>query len=548
MSALPNTAAHPIAYFCAEFGLESQLPLYAGGLGILAGDTLKQAADDHLYMVGVGLLYRGRGSVQGITPEGRQFETDAQFDPVNAGLEHVYREGQPLFIAVAIGETKIWLRCWKKVLADTVTLYLLDTETEQNQLHERSITHELYAGSQESQLKQQMLLGIGGAKLLDTLGITPQLYHLNEGRPSFLIWEVIRQLEERQNLPYHAAWRLAREKIVYTNHTLVAAGNNSYSPHLVRAFAKPYAKLAEGNVDLLLFAGLSKQSDYFSNTIFSLNSSRQASGVSKNHTVLSRQTWPEYHWSSITNGIHFGTWQSPAIVAAQANPTLLWQAHLQEKENLRAVVQARTGYSYDPSWLVVSWARRMAGYKRVTALFADVPRLQALLTQAGRPILLLVAGKAHIQDEVGKDVLQQIIRLMQKELAGHALFVPNYDITLAQHLTRGSDIWLNTPEVGKEACGTSGMKALANGVLQCTVPDGWAAEVNWEEIGWSLDSDNVSEEIYTTFEQKIVPLFYECDADNCPTQWVKMMQGSIYIAENFSARRMLKEYQEKLYQ
>jgi len=328
----------------------------------------------------------------------------------------------------------------------------------------------------------------------------------------------------------------------------VAAGNNAYSPHLIRAFAKPYAKLAGGNVDMLLFSGFSKNGGYFSNTIFSLNSSRKASGVSKNHTELSKKLWPEYHWSSITNGIHFGTWQSPAIVAAQTDPEMLWQAHQQEKEQLRAVVQERTGFTYDPNWLVVSWARRMAGYKRVTALFADIPRLKRLITQADRPILLLIAGKAHVQDEAGKNMLQHIIHYMQNELSGHALFVPNYNIALAQHMTRGSDIWLNTPELGKEACGTSGMKALANGVLQCTVPDGWAAEVDWSDIGWSLENNNISEEIYTTLEQKILPLYHERGSNNYPAQWVKMMQQSIHTAERFSAQRMLRAYQEKLYQ
>ncbi|MDA1079277.1 MAG: alpha-glucan family phosphorylase [bacterium] len=547
MSALTNTAAHPIAYFCAEFGIESELPFYAGGLGILAGDTLKQAADDGVHMVGVGLLYRGIGSVQRITETGRQYEVDAEFDPVSAGLEHIYHDEQPLFIGIKIADTKIWLRCWKKVISATVTLYLLDTETEQNLMHERNITHELYAGSQESQLKQQLLLGIGGARLLDKLGIIPRVYHLNEGRPSFLIWELIRQLRERQQLIYHAAWRIAKEKIVYTNHTLVAAGNNAYSPHLIRAFAQPYGELADGNTELLLYSGLSNQGDYFSNTIFSLNSSSKASGVSKNHTELSRQQWPEYHWESITNGVHFGTWQSRAIAAAQQDRQQLWQSHLQEKEALRAVVQERTGYSYDPNWLVVSWARRMAGYKRVDAVFADINRLSQILSNATRPVLLLVAGKAHIQDQAGKDTLQKIISYMQRELSGHALFVPDYNIALAQHLTRGSDVWLNTPEQGKEACGTSGIKALSNGVLQCTVADGWAAEVDWSGLGWELDSNEISQQIYSTLEEKIIPTYYERTNEEYPIKWVEMMQRSISAAEQFSAARMLREYQEKLY-
>jgi len=478
MTGLPLSPEHPIAYFSAEFGISSAVPIYAGGLGILAGDTLKQAADEKVPMVGVGLMYRGHNVVQEISSEGWQSDKDYLFDPLSVGLEHVYQGDQPLFIKVELGNTTIWLRVWKWVLGPTVTLYFLDSETDQNQLHERSITQELYAGSEELQIKQQLLLSIGGVRLLETLGISPSIYHVNEGRPSFLIWELIVNLQHRYDLNYSQAWELARKKIVYTNHTLVAAGNVNYPADLLRAFITPYAAKLGVHPDILLLPGKNDDSNRFFTTTFALRASRKSSGVSKIHTQLSRQQWPEYDWVSITNGVHFGTWQSESVASRSENPEALWAAHMQEKKQLAEFVTNRTGYSYDPERLVITWARRIAGYKRADAIFADIARLQAIIKNADRPVQLLIAGKAHQLDDDGKKRLQRIIKYMQRELSGSALFVPNYDIDVAKALTRGSDIWLNTPEIGREACGTSGMKALSNGVLNCTVADGLEAEVD----------------------------------------------------------------------
>ncbi|NCN24286.1 MAG: hypothetical protein COU65_01005 [Candidatus Pacebacteria bacterium CG10_big_fil_rev_8_21_14_0_10_42_12] len=547
MTGLPLSPEHPIAYFSAEFGISSAVPIYAGGLGILAGDTLKQAADEKVPMVGVGLMYRGHNVVQEISSEGWQSDKDYLFDPLSVGLEHVYQGDQPLFIKVELGNTTIWLRVWKWVLGPTVTLYFLDSETDQNQLHERSITQELYAGSEELQIKQQLLLSIGGVRLLETLGISPSIYHVNEGRPSFLIWELIVNLQHRYDLNYSQAWELARKKIVYTNHTLVAAGNVNYPADLLRAFITPYAAKLGVHPDILLLPGKNDDSNRFFTTTFALRASRKSSGVSKIHTQLSRQQWPEYDWVSITNGVHFGTWQSESVASRSENPEALWAAHMQEKKQLAEFVTNRTGYSYDPERLVITWARRIAGYKRADAIFADIARLQAIIKNADRPVQLLIAGKAHQLDDDGKKRLQRIIKYMQRELSGSALFVPNYDIDVAKALTRGSDIWLNTPEIGREACGTSGMKALSNGVLNCTVADGWAAEVDWNGKGWVLDSNNISDHLYNTLEREIVPLYYEKEGKSFPSRWVEMMGNSIDYASEFSAARMLNQYQTDLY-
>lgn len=539
--------AHPVAYFCAEFGFDANVPIYAGGLGILAGDTIKQAADSNFPMIGVGLLSRGFGMRQYITPEGEQVDQDWFFDPRSVGLENVYVDDEPLFVKVHLTEVTVWLRCWKKTFANGVVLYLLDSETDQNQLPERSLTQVLYCGTKELQLKQQLLLGIGGVKLLTKLGIHPSLYHLQEGRPAFLHWQLIRQLMDTHKIEYESARRLAKEKTVYTNHTLVAAGNQSYSMDLLHVLAGYYAEKMKISIDELLKQGIDGDPTQFSVTRFALNVSRKASGVSKLHSKLSEEQWPEYRWTNITNGVHFPTWQSPRIAATKNSPHELWQNHLQEKQDLANFVQAQTGYTFDPNRLVITWARRLAGYKQMEILFTDVQRLAKLIKQVDRPVQILLAGKAHQGDVQGKKLLKQIIGYMQNELSGHALFVPNYNISVAQALVRGSDLWLNTPIHGQEACGTSGMKAASNGVAQCTVPDGWAAEVDWSSTGWALTPNFTAENLYDLLENEIIPTFYERDHEGRPVKWIEMMQKTIEMADHFSAQRMLIEYQSNLY-
>ncbi len=548
---------HPIAYFCAEFGFDHHLPLYAGGLGVLAGDTLKAATDAKLPFVGVGLLYRGDKAIQEIDLNGMQQDRDHVYDPLTEGLEHVYLDEQPLFVHVNLSEVVIWARVWKKTFSDSVTLYLLDADTDQNQLSERSITHALYHGSEESQLKQQLLLGIGGVKLLRLLGIHPAVYHLNEGRPAFLHWKLTHQLMEEHGLDYPTAQRKAKSMTVYTNHTLVAAGNNSIDIGMLSRFAKHYAEELGINMAELMQAGAEGEAvDRFFMTRFALNSSRKANGVSSLHSRLSALTWPGFDWTNITNGVHMPTWQSPAvaqlITEANRNPmqiddTKLWQAHTADKQRLAEFVQQRTGYGYDPNWLVITWSRRLAGYKRLSDVFADIERLRGILHTADRPVKLLVAGKAHTLDQAGKVMLQGIIKHMSTQLAGHALFIPNYNLEVAGYLTRGSDVWLNIPEYGKEACGTSGMKAASNGVLQCTVADGWAQEVDWNGMGWAVPTDGVSQAVYQTLENEILPMFYDRNHQGLPMKWLERMKKTITLAPQYSAERMLNDYQRELY-
>lgn len=541
------TPQTPIAYFCAEFGLDSNLPLYAGGLGVLAGDTIKEASDRNLPFVGVGLLYRGERAIQKIDNEGMQVDEDMVFDPLSAGLEHVYLNDQPLFVKVHLTETDVWARVWKKQLSSNVIIYLLDTDTDQNLLSERSITHGLYVGSEENQLKQQFILGIGGVKLLHELGINPVVYHLNEGRPAFLFWQLIRMYMDQNGLTYAEAVEKAKNKIVYTNHTLVAAGNNSISNELLGRYAQYYAEKMGVNLDSLLHSDSDDNPDRFSMTEFSLNCARKASGVSQLHSQLSAERWPGHDWTNVTNGVHMLTWQDQEIYNADLQGNDLWHLHLNNKKKLADFVKTETGFGFDHNALIMTWSRRLAGYKRLNDLFSDIERLRAILKNVDRPVQLLVSGKAHVSDLAGKSMLQKIIKFMAKELSGNAIFIPNYNLDIAKYLVQGSDLWLNIPEFGKEACGTSGMKAISNGVLQCTVPDGWAHEVDWNGIGWTLNSQGVAEEVYSKLENDIIPLYYERDENGVPQNWLEMMRRSVKLAERFGTKRMFDEYLEKMY-
>lgn len=543
---------YPVAYFSAEYGLESHLPLYAGGLGVLSGDTLKEANDAKLPMVAVGLLYRGKKARQAVDMSGWQTEEDVSFDPVSCGLEHVFSledPEQPLFVRIHLTVRDIWARVWLKRVGD-IHLYLLDTDTDQNSPEQRQTTHALYYGDEESLVKQQMILGIGGVKVLTALGIKPMVFHVNEGRPAFLYWQLIRELMDNEKLSFPEAAAQAKDMIVYTNHTLVRAGNQAYNTDLLRSFAVYYAQKMGISIDELLSPGIDHtDGGRFNMTLFGLNTSRKASAVSQIHYELSKNVWPEFDWVNITNGVHMPTWQDPEIASCDKSGNDLWFIHQKRKHELADFVASQTGFSYDPNRLVISWSRRIAGYKRPQALFEDVNRIKHMVMNADRPVQILMAGKAHGYDEAAKKLLQDIIKLMQTELTGHALFIPNLTMEVDRMLTRGSDIWLNTPMLGKEASGTSGMKALANGVLQLTVEDGWTAEVSdWPKYGWVLDGNHLTQTLYFRLEEDVIPCFYDRDSNGVPQAWLEKMKNSIALAPHFSTTRMLSEYELKLYQ
>lgn len=541
------SSKNPVAYFCAEFGIQSNIPIYAGGLGILAGDTVKEAADQNFPFVAVGLMYRGEAAIQEVDENGMQQELNMEVDPLSLGFEHVYLDDMPLFIRVHLTEVDVWARVWKKTFNSNVSLYLLDTETDQNLLQERNITRALYNGTEEALVKQQMILGIGGVKMLHALNIHPAIYHVNEGRPAFIQWELIRNYMDSHGIDYEEARQIARNKTVYTNHTLVSAGNQNYNIHLLKTYGQYYADKMNISIDKLLEPGMEDNENHFVMTRFALNTSRKASGVSSLHTRLSTQWWPEYLWVNITNGVHMPTWQQQNIRDCNKENNDIWIAHQENKNKLSEYVKSKTGFGYDSNRLTIGWARRFAEYKRVNELFVDVDRFAKILKDSNKPVQLLIAGKAHIKDTRGKMLLQEVIHYMQDKLSGNCLFIPNYNMEIAQYLVSGCDLWLNTPTLGHEACGTSGMKAIANGVLTCTVKDGWTEEVDWHDLGWVLDPETTGKSFYHLLEEQIVPIFYHRDENNVPQDWVVRMKKSIELSTKYSATRMFNEYKEKLY-
>jgi starch phosphorylase len=548
LPAAPLPSVKPeVAYFCAEFGLSEGLPFFAGGLGILAGDVVKQADEEQFPLVGVGLFYHGKRDRQIVYENGAQEYKDYPFDPAALGFSEVRTEsGESWKCTIPLDNEEVHVYALAKVLPNGNIVYFLETDRVDNPWHLRDLTLAPYWGDERQQLRQQLVLGCAGVRLLSDLDLLPQTFHLNEGRPAVLAWELAALFHEKVGLPAFDALQQVRQKLVYTNHTLVRAGNLAYDAELVKQHVRPWADRLGLPGVLLLEPGLSADGERFEITEFGLQMSRVASGVSERHTRLCEEQWPEFSWVNITNGVHFRTWQKSSL----SNPALsdhdLWTAHIQAKYDLMEEAIARTGIGYDPNQLVLGWARRVTDYKRLGSVFADIQRLRAILDSSTCPTQIVVAGKAHPGDFESQELLQVVIQLFQTELSGRALFIPNYDIGLSKHLVAGVDVWLNTPVDGREACGTSGMKAASNGVLQATVADGWAAELDWGGIGWTLNPEQPGLHLLDLLEQEIQPLYMNRH-NTLPTGWIERMRRTQDIAQRYSASRMLREYQEKLY-
>ena len=536
----------PIAYFCVEYGIDNELPTYAGGLGILAGEVISAAADQDIPMVGIGLLHKGRRFVQQITPDGYQIDADSAFDPNTSFLREASIKGTPLIIEIPFGKQTIKVRSYYIRLADHTILFFLSPNVDGNSEDWRSLLNTIYWGDEEAQIKQNVLLGVGGVKLIQELKIVPAMYHLNEGRSAFVALERVKTLMRKKGFPFKKAWELAHDSIVYTNHTLVKAGNASYDPAKISTYIDALKEGVEIDTDYIVAEGIEKLSSRFDMTRFALNVSHKASAVSKPHGVISRKLWPGYNWKTITNGVHLPRWQTHAFRDPSISDQDIWENHNRKKVNLCKKVLDRTGYKYDPNRLVITWARRIARYKQPMVLFSDIKRLAQIIKHKDRPVQILYAGKAHPGDESGKQTIQEIIKFMQNELSGNAIYVPDYDISLAKSLVSGSDVWLNTPEIGKEASGTSGMKAASNGVINVTIAGGWASEVDWKEVGWELDASGLASSIYDLLENEIAPMYYKRNG-TYPKEWIEKMRKSIQLAKKFSSERMMGEYVKYLY-
>ncbi len=543
---MPATPKEPIAFFSAEFAIDSDLPTYSGGLGVLAADIISEAADQNIPMIGIGILYKGKEFVQHITGNGQEEKRDSQFDHDTSFLRQTTVNGRPVILKMQFGDEIVSIKAYHTRLGDNVTLYFLSTDIDGNPPEWISDMDALYHGDTNSQIRQQIILGVGGIRLLRELGINPNVYHINEGRPGFIIWELTRNIMDKEKIDFDDAWKKAKEKIVYTNHTLVRAGNLEYPAESITNWAKHFSPTLGVNTQALIKDGLINHQT-FSITLFALNISRTKNAVSKVHFENSKKEWPNFEWKYVTNGVYLPRWQDSDFRKENISDREMWDLHMSKKHELAKTVLERTGIGYDPNKLIITWSRRLADYKQPRVIFTDLVRLKKIIQNQDRPVQILYSGNSHSADPNAKGIIEEIIKIMSTTLAGSAIFIPNYNVSLANHLTSGSDIWLNTPQGNLEASGTSGMKAISNGVLNCTVLDGWTYEADWTDTGWVLDAGNVAQDFYNKLEMEIAPLYFERDKNGLPIRWITRMRRSISLAKNFSTERVLSEYCKKIY-
>lgn len=602
-----------IAYFCAEFGINESFQNYSGGLGVLAGDHLKTASDLGLPLVGVGLLYQQGYFHQYLTQNGWQSEKYIEYDYSTLPLQLLRSEaGAPIMVEVDLPLAKIYAQVWK-VNVGRVPLYLLDTNIIQNDAvpEYRDITDQLYGGTTETRIMQEMLLGIGGMRALSALGIEPHVIHINEGHAAFSALERTRMYMERYGLNFETAAELTRSGACFTTHTPVPAGNEIFTLDLMEKYFARYVQ--QLGMSLEQFFDLARQEDAaidegFSMTVLGLRMSAYRNGVSKLHGEVARRMW-KHIWdhlpldeipiTGITNGIHTQTWVAREMAelydrylgirwrAETDDPAVwqridsipseeLWRVHQRRRERLVMYTRnhlrkkqhqhitpetiAHVNECLDPDTFTIGFARRFATYKRSGLLFSNMERLARLLNNPERPVQIVITGKAHPRDIAGKEMMQKIVaQIRQYGLEKKIVFLEDYDMGVARFLVKGSDIWLNTPRRPYEASGTSGMKAALNGVLHCSILDGWWAEAYNGENGFAIgrgedyESSNEqdmieSETLYGLLENTMVPLFYERNANKVPEKWVARMKNSIKtLAGEFSTTRMLRDYVHQFY-
>ena len=606
----PSSRSLTIAYFSAEYGLHHSLPFYAGGLGFLAGDHLKECSDLGVPLVAVGFMYSQGYLNQRILPNGWQ---DNIRETVNRDAAPVSRvtdsTGKQLVVEVPHITPSIHVAVWR-VDVGKVPLYLLDTDITQNEPSTRAIASRLYTGNMEQRLVQEIVLGIGGRKVLSELGIDFSAVHLNEGHPSFALLERIREHVE-DGLSVSDAMNRVRGTSIFTTHTPLPAGNDIFPPSLMdKYFSGYYPSLG---MDREAFLDLGRNpgdtNGGFNMAACALKLTAYHNAVSQRHGSVSRQMW-HHMWpdlpeekvpiDAITNGVHIPTWLNERMEALYTgyigpvcphwqfehdNPSLwgmvdeipdqkLWSLHLWLKAKLFNRIRERKrrrwashlkepinlvadGLMLNPTVLTIGFARRFSSYKRADLIFHDIDRLKRIVTNRWSPVQIIFAGKAHPDDTEGKQILQRIYQhALAPEFEGRIAFVEDYGEQTAQYLVHGVDVWLNNPLPPMEACGTSGMKAALNGVLNCSIRDGWWLEAyngknGWAfgGEGWSPDRDAMdAAELYTLLEKEIIPLYYSTSLDEIPHKWVQMMKESIKsIAPVFSSRRMVKEYVDRYY-
>jgi starch phosphorylase len=608
----PESSLSCVAYFSMEFMLSEALPIYSGGLGNVAGDQLKAASDLGVPVVGVGLLYQQGYFRQVIDKQGNQQAIYPYNDPGQLPITPLrLPNGEWLRLEITLPGHSVWLRAWQAQVG-RVKLYLLDSNDVANIPAHREITSELYGGGPELRLKQEMVLGIGGWRLLRAMGLQPKVCHLNEGHAAFAVLERTQNFMEETGQPFDTALAITRAGNLFTTHTAVAAGFDRFDPVLIEQYLGGYAEKKLG-ISLGSLLALGRQnpddpSESFNMAYLAIRGSGSVNAVSRLHGQVSQRLfeplfthWPEVEVpiGHVTNGVHMPTWDSaPADdLWTEACGKDRWLGPLENLEqNIRRISDDRfwrfrtaatksfveyarerlsaqlavSGASpeeveaakhiFDPNTLTLGFARRFATYKRPDMLLHDPERLLRLLTNPQRPVQLVIAGKAHPEDQAGQALIHEWIKFIRRpEARPHVVFLSDYDMLLSEYLVQGVDVWINTPRRPWEACGTSGMKVLVNGGLNLSELDGWWAEAYTPEVGWALgdgkehgddpawDADE-AEALYGLLEQKVIPEFYDRDGSGIPTAWVQRMRESMArLTPNFSSNRAVREYTEKHY-
>ncbi len=601
-----------VAYFSAEFGLHESLPIYSGGLGILAGDHLKSASEIGMPLVGVGLLYRNGYFQQYLSHDGWQQEAYPELDFYNLAVELMRNtDGTEVHVRVDFPDHAVFCKVWRAMVG-RIPLYLLDTNLPENAPEDREITARLYGGGTDMRIKQEIILGIGGVRMLEAMNVPATVFHMNEGHSAFLALERIRMMLENSALTFDVVRQQVMATNVFTTHTPVPAGIDTFSPEVMVKFFRhyfPQLKLDEKSFLSLGREDVTNERQGFSMAVLAIRLADSYNGVSQLHGEVSRRMWhnlwpqvpqQEVPIRHITNGIHTRTWLSPDLVFLldrylgdkwMTDPTdqsvwenvqqipdeELWRAHERCRERLVGWVRRtlkeqliRRGATYeevaaadevlDPEALTIGFARRFATYKRGALILRDQDRLRRLLEDTKRPIQIIFAGKAHPADHEGKELIKTIVNFARDpKIRRRIVFIENYDMQVARHMVQGVDVWLNTPRRPYEASGTSGMKAAANGVLNCSVLDGWWVEGYKPELGWAIGQGEIysdpnyqdtieSEALYDILEKHVVPLFYTRGADHVPRDWMIRMKNCLRkLAPVFNTNRMVKEYAEKAY-
>ncbi|PKP39533.1 MAG: alpha-glucan family phosphorylase [Bacteroidetes bacterium HGW-Bacteroidetes-15] len=598
-----------IAYLSMEFGLHSSLKLYSGGLGVLAGDYLKEASDRNVPIVGIGLFYRYGYFTQQLSSTGQQIAAYDQQNFAQTLAKPVrHSNGKWKTVGVAFPGRIVNARIWRVDIGRT-ELYLLDTDYEDNQPQDRNITHHLYGGDWENRFKQEMILGIGGIRALEKIGIHPDVYHLNEGHAAFAGLERLRQFIVDTKFSFAESLELVRASSLFTTHTPVPAGHDSFPEDMLRTYMSHYPERL--GITWEQFMDLGKlnpgdESERFSMSFLAANLSQEVNGVSWLHGDVSRKMfanlWPGYfpselHLGYVTNGVHYPTWTSPEIrslIEVQSNEngydnnpdwnsinnipdaklwgirnlqrgklieyirTRLVNPHIVKYENPRQVVEIQE--KLRDNVLTIGFARRFATYKRAHLLIRDLERLNEIINNEDMPVQFIFAGKAHPNDKAGQDLIRKLVEVSKRpEFIGKFLFLQNYNMDLAKKMVQGVDIWLNTPTRPLEASGTSGMKSVMNGGLHFSVLDGWWVEGYKPGAGWALPQERTyfqqeyqdeldAEIIYSLLENEIIPKFYNRNEEEVPVEWVSFIKKSISeVASNFSSTRMMIDYEDRFY-